>query len=292
MTLITATSSIFGDLAESIREQRRLGIDVLDLKDKVLGKEVVDLDDAELEQAASMIGEAGMSLYCLSTVLFHPDIAAGEGVFAQQVEQVGRAIEVARRLRPRCIRLLAASSAARQPGETLDEHLATAAPWLVDAYREAIARIHAAGFVTVIENEVGASLLRDPADVPALLTRLQGAGEVGLIWDVQNMWRTSGELPSRATYHAVRPYLRYVHVKGGRLDSSGAMTRSTLAETSWPVAEILHAVLADGTSEAICVNPCKGAPPAGGYDVVEGARSDLRTVQRLVAEASEKGRTT
>lgn len=286
MTLITATSSIFGDLAESIREQRALGIDVLDLKDKVLGKEVVDLDDAELEQAAAMIEAAGMSLYCLSTVLFHPDVAEGEEAFAQQVEQVDRAIEVARRLQPRCIRLLAASSAARQPGEGLAEHLAASAPWLVDAYRSAIAKIQAAGFVTVIENEVGASLLRAPADVQALLPRLSDAGEAGLIWDVQNMWRTSGELPSLAAYRAVQPYLRYVHVKGGRLDAAGAMTRSTLADTSWPVAEILRAVLADEASEAICVNPCKGAAPPGGYDAVEGARSDIRTVQRIVAQAS------
>ena len=286
--LVTATSSIFGDLRESIAAQRELGIGVLDVKDAVFGKEVVDLDDDEVERAAALIEDAGMPLYCLSTVLFHPDIAEGEDTFAAELARVDRAVEIARRLRPRCVRLLAASSAGRASGEDLASHLATAAPWLVGLYREAIAKIDAAGFTAVIENEVGASILRDPADVLALLPHLDDAGDVGIIWDVQNMWRTSGVLPSLDVYRALRSHLRYVHVKGGRIDAEGGMTRSTLEETDWPVDEILRTVLTEGTSEAICVNPFKGPQPPGGYDALAGARSDVRTVQRIIAEVTDQ----
>ncbi len=282
MTLVSATNSIFGDLAESVAVQRDLGIDVLDLKDRILGRELLALDDAGVAAAAAMIADAGLPVYCLSTVLFESDLADGEPVFARDVDRVDRAIEIARVLRPRCIRLLAASSASRGADEPLDAHLDRVAPWLVGAYRAAIAKIDAAGFRTVIENEVGASILRDVADVQTLLPRLQSAGEVGLIWDVQNLWRTSGRMPSIDTYRALRPFVRYVHVKGGRMDASGAMTRSTLAETTWPVEEILGAIVADRTSEVVCVNPCKGAVPPEGYDAVEGARDDVRTVQRIV----------
>ena len=286
--LVTATSSIFGDLRASIDAQRELGIGVLDIKDAVFGKEVLDLDDEEIERAAGIIEHACTPLYCLSTVLFHPDVAEGEDAFAAQVARVDRAITIARRLRPRYVRLLAATSADRAPDEDLASHLAASAPWLVGLYRDAIAKIDAAGFTTVIENEVGASILRDPSDVLAFLPHLTDAGDVGLIWDVQNMWRTSGELPSLDAYRALRPHLRYVHVKGGRLDAAGAMTRSTLDETDWPVDNILRAVLTEGASEAICVNPCKGPQPPGGYDALEGARSDVRTVQRIVAEVASR----
>ena len=53
--LVTATSSIFGDLRESIAAQRELGIGVLDVKDAVFGKEVLDLDDEARERAAGII---------------------------------------------------------------------------------------------------------------------------------------------------------------------------------------------------------------------------------------------
>jgi sugar phosphate isomerase/epimerase len=281
---VTVTNSVFGpDLAAQLDAQHELGIRHLDLKDALFGKGVIDLSDAEARAIVDQAGERGMDVYCISTVLFDDDAARGERHFAEQhVARIDEALRVARILRPRWIRVMAAQSSGRAEGQPLAEHLETI-PWLVDAYREVIARVEAAGFATILENEIDHGILRNPDDVDTLFGRISDAGTVRFTWDVQNLWET-GSFPSLEVYERLRPHLGYVHVKGGRMhEGDPTLWKARLRDASWPVAEILRAIAADGASPIICINPCHGEVPPGGYDQRESAIDDIRFVQEVHA---------
>jgi sugar phosphate isomerase/epimerase len=84
---------------------------------------------------------------------------------------------------------------------------------------------------------------------------------VGLTWDISNLWE-EGTFPSLAVYTQLQALIRMVHVKGGRnSDDSERPYRlaSSLEDASWPVKEIVNAVIHDGVSPVICLNGSHGA---------------------------------
>lgn len=280
---VTATNSMFGaDVFAQLDSQHALGIRHLDLKDKIFGKAVIDLTVDEAHAVAGRAAALDMQVYCMSTVLFDDDAARGERHFAEHhVSRIDEALRVAETLRPTWIRVMAAQSSGRRPGESLAEHLESV-PWLIDAYRDVIARVHAAGFATIIENEINDGILRGPDDVETFFGRVRGVGSVGFTWDIQNMWET-GTFPSLDVYERLRPHLNYVHVKGGRMTAGDpTLWKARLREASWPVAEILAAA-ADHAGLVICVNPCHGTVPPEGYDEFQSAVDDIRFVQEVLA---------
>jgi hypothetical protein len=176
---------------------------------------------------------------------------------------------------------MAASGTRRPAGVPLLDHLATAAPWLIGAYRSAIETISAAGLRVAIENENDGCLLADSDDMLAFFGELADLPSVRLIWDIQNMWE-AGEFPSVRAYERLRGIVGYVHVKGGIAGADGKLKyRSSLREAAWPVTDIVSAVVADDVSPVICVNPCHGEPPPG-YDARATAVDDIRLVQSLI----------
>jgi hypothetical protein len=79
------------------------------------------------------------------------------------------------------------------------------------------------------------------------------------------MWQ-SGTYPSLEAYRTLRPLMDYFHLKGGRSANGGVgplTFRCPLGQASWPVREIVAAVLADEASPVICLNPSHGAAPDG-----------------------------
>lgn len=282
--LVTATNSIFGtDVFAQIDQQHALGIRVLDLKDRIFGKAVIDLTPEEAGAVARRAAELDMGVHCMSTVLFDDDAAQGEQHFLERhVTRIDEALRVADVLRPTWIRVMTAQLGGRRDGQSLAEHLASQ-PWLIEAYRTVIARVHAAGFATIVENEIEDGILRDPEDVDAFFASVGDAGEVGFTWDVQNMWET-GTFPSLGAYERLRPHLRYVHVKGGRMEPGDpTLWKARLRDASWPVADILEAVAADGSSPVVCINPCHGIVPPEGYDELASAIDDITYVQEVSA---------
>jgi len=276
------------DLPEAMDRHVAWGIELLDLKDALFGKRVMDLSDAEAARVADMARQRGLEVYCLSTHLFGGDVeAAGRAGFeSDHLGGVDRAVQIARILKPRLIRLLAAAGSSRAAYGTCAEYLQAESPWLIDMYGEAVERIAAAGFRATIENEVGRCILRTPRDVADLFAALGRPGEVCFTWDVQNLWQT-GTFPTLEACERLADLTGYLHLKGGRHeegDPERRLTwRSSLAEASWPVVEVTRRVLAAGRCPVVCLNPSHGRlrqEGAGG----DFAKQDLDFLHREIPE--------
>jgi sugar phosphate isomerase/epimerase len=154
-----------GELPEALDRHVRWGIDLLDLKDGLFGAGVLDLTDEQAGRVAEMARQRGLEVHCLSTGLFHDDVERGEAHFRHvHLQRVDRAIEIARILGPRFVRLLAAWSTRRGEFAGCDEYTRAECPWLTGLYGEAVDRIAEAGFAATIENEVGQCILRTPRE--------------------------------------------------------------------------------------------------------------------------------
>lgn len=260
---LTILNSMTGtDFEQALNQHLEWGITVLDLKDAIYGKTVDDLLPAEAEQVAKQIAARGLTVETLSTGIFHADIEPGETAFrARFNDKLARILEAAPILQPRNIRLLSASSSKRAEFADSVEYISQHHAWVFPLYREAVEQIHEAGFQVVIENEVNKSIFAKPQEIVDFFRLLDCGDKAGLTWDIANLWE-EGTFPSLEVYAQLKPLIRLVHLKGGRR-SDGQRLASSLEDATWPVKEIVGAVLRDNVSPVICVNPSHGAKNAG-----------------------------
>ena len=267
-TKLTVLNVMAGDdFGTALDRHLAWGISLLDIKAGVFGKSVADLTPEEAARAGGEIAKRDLSVYCLSSVLFGSDIEQGEARFrAATAGPLDRLLKTASFLQPRLIRLLAARSSRRAEFSDAADYVQERHPWLLDAYREAIDQIHAAGFQATIENETHECLFAHPAEISEFFEALDCSGRVHLTWDVQNLWQM-GTFPTLDVYEQLKPLIGYYHLKGGRrgAGSDALASRSALEDASWPVIEITKAVIRDGVSPVICLNPSHGPEPPG-YD--------------------------
>jgi sugar phosphate isomerase/epimerase len=256
------------------------GLTHLDIKDSVFGKGVVDLTDAEAQRAAELIRERGLSVYCMSTQLFHDDVEVGEAAFREaHLGPLDRAITIAKIFQPDLFRLLSARTTRR--GELTDSigYLQGKHPWVIQSYRAAVERLAAAGLRVTVENECHANIHSTAQEVVDFFAELDCGDAVNLTWDVQNMWQM-GTFPTMEGYRQLQPLLAYFHLKGGQAGegTTELRWRSSLEDASWPVREITQQVVADGVSPVICLNGSHGKPKDG-YDYSNVTARDLAFVR-------------
>ena len=278
---LTILNSMAGrDFERALDGHVEWGLKVVDLKDAVFGKGVLELTDDEAGRAAELVAERGLSVHCLSTGLFLADVEAGEAAFRGHVEKVGRAVEIGRILRPRMIRLLAARSSRRAEVKDSIEHIRAEHPWLIPMYAEAVDRLHEAGSRPTIENEVNNCILSGPKEVRGFFAALDRAGKACFTWDAQNLWQM-GTFPTTGVYEELKDLIGYLHVKGGRKGESGDGLRwkSSLEDASWPVAEITGRAVADAVSPVICLNPSHGETKDG-YNYDDIVKRDIDFLRR------------
>ena len=261
-----------GEIAEALDRHVEWGVELLDLKDALFDKAVMDLTDDEAARVAQMAHARGLSVYCMSTHLFYDDVERGEKHFeTNHLGRVDRAVELARILRPRFVRLLAATGETRGTHGNCMDYLHAGHRWVLPMYGQAVDRIGAGGFQATIENEVGQCIFRTPGDVTGFFAELGRREKVCFTWDVQNLWQM-GTFPTVEACDELSDLIGYLHLKGGRCEAGDGERaiawRSSLAEASWPVVEITRRVLARGRCDVICLNPSHGRPPS------EGARDD------------------
>lgn len=263
----------------------RHGLHWLDLRDSIYGRTAVELDVETAHRAKDKIDAAGLEVYCLSTSIMFDDIAKGADQFEHHFAQLTAVIEPARVLSPRFFRLIAAV-APGQPRRPLAD-VAAANPWLVEAYRRAIDLLHANGFIVTIENEAPDCIITTAEDALRFFQLLDCDGAAGFTWDIQNQWRC-GPFPSLETYEKLKPIIQYVHVKGGRhIDEATRALKWNVAleDASWPVAEIVRQVVADGTSPVICINMPVHGSPLPGYDYDNVVVRDIAFMRQLIGGA-------
>ena len=272
------------DFETALDRHLEWGLHHLDVKDSVFGNGVADLSDAEAQRAAALIDARGLSVYCMSTQLFHGDVEVGEQAFRKaHLEPLERAIAVAKVLRPSLFRLLSARTTRREQTADSIAYLRDQHPWVIACYREAVQRLAGAGLRVTIENECHANILATAEEVTGFFAELDCGDAVNLTWDVQNMWQM-GTFPSPDVYGRLRPLLAYYHLKGGQAEpGSGALRwKSSLEDASWPVREITRQVVADGVSPVICLNGSHGQRKPG-YPYDDVLARDLAFVRREIA---------
>lgn len=244
------------DFVESLSKQQSWGIHILDLKDCIFDKSVTELTDIEAHRAKEEISKRGMSVYCMSTILFEDDIEKGEKHFREHhLAGIHDAIRVAHILKPSVIRLISAKSSKRHFFVDSLGYIEQNHPWLLPMYREAIDAIHDAGFAVTIENESRDNLLASPIEITRFFNQLDRKGKVSFTYDVQNLWMM-GTYPTLGVYRQLSDYIGYFHLKGGQSSQPGSALewRSALDDATWPVKEITQQVVNDGVSPVICLN--------------------------------------
>ncbi|MES2461766.1 MAG: TIM barrel protein [Armatimonadota bacterium] len=285
---LTLLSSILGgDFAVALERQRAIGIEYLDLKDGLWDKTIEHLDADEAQRAHALITEHGMQVHCFSTSIGHTSLepATDEAAFrALHDAAIDNAIRVADVLHPQVIRLLAPKLVSL-PGDTAAGRLRREFPWVIGLYRGWVDRITDAGFGVLIENEAWDCLLGSVRDIQIFFADLQRP-DVRYTWDIQNLWQM-GTFPTLDVYRELRPLIGAVHLKGGRAGDDGKTLAfaAPLDEASWPVLDIVRAVVADGAAPYICLNPSHGQKPPGwnNWEIAQREVAFLRREIRGIA---------
>ena len=282
--LLTVLNSMAGDqVEESFDRYVEWNLKILDLKDGLFGKTIQNLTIAEAQRIKEYADHRELEVHTLSSTLFGDDVEDGEGSFrAANFPLLDNLVEVASILMPAQIRLLMAGSSKRTDILDSSVYLEVRHPWVFDVYREAIDLVNDSGFQLVIENEVHWCLLSTPVEINGFFTKLDRAGAVSLLWDIQNLWQM-GTFPSLSVYSAIKSHIGMVHLKGGRTELPGGplLWRSDLADASWPVVSIVKAVVEDGNSPVICLNPSHGKAPSG---YTPNYKSDLDFLRSEIEE--------
>lgn len=260
LTKLTILNDIVDqDFEKSLEIQKSWGIQILDLRN-VYGKSIIGLSNEEAELAAKAVKLKGMEVYCLSFGLMYGDIEMGEQKFRERyMPLISRAIEIARILQPKVVRLLSAHSTKRTEFEDSMEYIGKYHPWVIPVYQEAVDQIAEAGLKSTIENEVKGNILATPNEILDFFSLLNRPGKVSFTFDVQNLW-LMGTFPTIEVYSKLRPLIQYYHLKGGMSDGNDAVLKwqSTLEDAGWPVIEITKQLVEDGLCDAICLNPSHG----------------------------------
>ncbi len=284
--ILTVLNSMMpGDFAAALKRHKNIGIDWLDLKDGIFGKDLLSLSLKEVQKAKQEIDKQNLNVFCLSSTLFGEDVEKGEEYFRQQhLEKVSLLIERARIFEPYFVRLLSAKASARPFPSDLMDYLNQSHPWILPCYDQAVEKIDEAGFRVTIENEVGPNLFSSAADILQFFQSLSSADRLSLTWDVQNLWQ-AGTFPALSVFQALKPLVTYVHIKGGIADkgSRKLLYKSALADASWPVKEILNEVFQTKQVLAVCLNPSHGEKMPG-VDYGATLEKDLEFIRTNFAQ--------
>jgi sugar phosphate isomerase/epimerase len=273
------------DFEQALDRHVALGLRWLDLKDGIYGQSVNDLGVEDARRVANAIRDRNLGVYCLSTGLCYSDLAEGEEAFrTRHFATLERVLSIAPMLQPRVIRLLAARRSPLPQDEPPMARVRRDYAWAFEVYREMIDRIAAAGFQPTIENEVHDCIFASPAEILAFFETLDCPGKVHLTWDVQNLWQMGSAPPSLDVYQSLRPLIGGCHLKGGRSEGGGGQAlvwASALEDASWPVTEVVRAVVTDGNVPVICLNPSHGKQPPG-YDGWEVTQRNIAFLRREI----------
>lgn len=266
------------DFDAAVDQFARWGLRWMDVWGEVYGKSVAELDADTASRAAAAIERAGLRTYCLCSWVFDDYVERGEEVFrSEHLAMLDRVLESAAILQPRFVRLIAGKLADAGAGHTVPR-LMSGYPWVAEVYREAAQRIVDAGFIPTMENEVRNCFLAQPRDFVEFVDWVQPPEQFQITWDIQNAWQM-GSFPTIEAYRTLRPLIGYVHTKGGRAaddDPTRLKWNVGLEDASWPVAEIIQAVVDDGVSPVICLNPSHGElPPHTQLDFAGTTEKDL-----------------
>lgn len=259
---LTVLNSMAGrDFDECLDRHVEWKLKTLDLKNHIYDKAIDELLPEEAQQAMEAINARNLDVTTLSTGIFYGDIEVGEQAFREQfTPALERILDTVSIFQPQNVRLLSAKSSKRHSFSNSTDHIQKNHPWVFSVYREAIDRLHEAGYFVVIENEVHSTIFNQPEEVVGFFEVLDCGEKVGFTWDISNLWE-EGTFPTMGVYRQLKPFISLIHLKGSKdVEENGIIKRyaSSLEDASWNVLEIVQAAIDDGVSPVICLNPAHG----------------------------------
>ncbi|MFC5833483.1 sugar phosphate isomerase/epimerase family protein [Nonomuraea insulae] len=262
----------------------------VDLWGFIYGESVDALSPGTAARIATALADRGLGAYCLSSRIFDDTVEQDPQAFREKhLRTLRTTLAAAATVRPKYVRLIAGSMAGAAAMENCVAVLKERSPWVRDVYREAVDLILEAGFTPTLENEHSDCFLSTPEEFRDFFDWLDAPPEFRLTWDIGNSWQM-GSYPTVEMYEALRPLLGYVHVKGGQAapeEPARAHWNVGLDATSWPVREIISAVVAGGKSPVICLNPAHGEWKPD-YDYGDGRVADTPFSQRDLAPVTAR----
>ena len=230
-------------------ELAELGIRFVEFR-SAWGANVLDLDDAQLEDAVRILDKQGIRFSSVGSPIgkigIHDDFAAHQARFA-------RALDVAERFNAPYIRLFSFfMPAGDDPATHRDEVLHRLGALVEQAAGRDVVLLH--------ENEKG--VYGDTPDRCLDIAESLGSPQLRLIWDAAN-YVQCGVTPFTEGYEKLRPYLQYVHVKDA-LRADGSITPAGQGDGQLP--ETVRALKADGFDGFFSMEPhLAHAGSAGGF---------------------------
>ena len=259
------------DLDEQIAVLTSKQIHFLDLR-SVWNTNVLDLTDQQVARIKETLDAHGIGVAAIGSPIGKVPI---DSSFDEHLHRFERAITVARALQTHYIRIFSFyppaplkedsdNSGAAGPAEYRDE--------VLRRLREMTARARAAGVILLHENEkdiYGDTIAR-------CVDLLQSCDDAHFqaVFDPANFIQC-GQTPYPDAYEAIRPWLRYVHVKDARSD--GSVVPAGEGVSHWP--ELLQRLRADGYDGFLSLEPHLAL--AGQYQGFSGPDLFRRASQAL-----------
>ncbi len=258
------------DLSEQIALLRGEGIHYLDLR-AVWETNVLDLTDRQVTEIQQALDRHGIGVAAIGSPIGKVPI---DHPFDEQLHRLERAISLAHTFGTPFIRVFSFYPPASSNGSAVaatdyrDEVLAR--------LRAMAAQAHAAGIVLLHENDTG--LYGDT--IARCVDLIQSVDDAHLqaVLDPANFIQCA-QTPYPDAYEALRPWLRYFHVKDARPDGSVVVAAEGVAR--WP--ELLERLRDDGYDGFFSLEPHLAA--AGQYQGFSGPdlfRHASQALQRML----------
>jgi 3-dehydroshikimate dehydratase len=234
------------DLDEQIAVLSSEHIHFLDLR-SVENTNVLDFTDLQVTRIKETLGRHGIGVAAIGSPIGKVPI---DSSFDEHLHRFERAITLARVLQTPYIRIFSfyppASKEGRDDSSTV--HPAEYRDEVVRRLREMTARARAAGVILLHENEK--DIYGDTIARCVDLQQSCSAPQFQTAFDPANFIQC-GQAPYPDAYDALRPWLRYVHVKDARPDGSVVPAGEGVAH--WP--ELLQRLRADGYNGFLSLEP-------------------------------------
>ncbi len=268
---------ISDDLDEQIAVLTGENIRFLELRG-VWGVNVLDLSDQQVAEVKRALDAAGIGVSAIGSPIGKVPIDAS---FDEHLRRFERALTVARAFETPFVRIFSfyAPSPTGGVGDVAGDAAADPAAWraeVVTRLREMTARARAAAITLLHENEK--DIYGDTIARCVDLMRSVDDARFQAILDPANFIQC-GQTPYPDGYEALRPWLRYVHVKDARDD--GGVVPAGVGAGRWP--DLLRRLRADGYDGFLSLEPhLAHADQAGGFSGAELFRRASRALQGLL----------
>jgi sugar phosphate isomerase/epimerase len=240
------TDEISQDLSEAIAVMRRCEVDQAEIR-AVGGVNVTDMDDAGVEEVASLLRREKIQVCGLASPFYKCDLfedqraergmthQARERSLGEQMDFLMRCFDIAEKLGTNRIRVFSFWRKGDLTPEIEDR--------IVEMFAEPVQRATERGMELLLENE-HACFLGTGEETARVLKRLDGAG-IAAVWDPGNAL-CAGENPFPDGYMAIRPYIRHIHVKDGIRGADGKVTFCKVGEGQVGYQEHIRQLKRDG----------------------------------------------